>query len=95
MVTHRRSAEPAHPHGWIGYVVADRERTGNVLRLARWLVPAAVSMVAIVAAVLVVLVLVSPLAAAGLLGGGSTATAGGLAVRRWRRRGQTTRGARS
>ncbi len=95
MVKARKLAEPAHPHGWIGYVVADRERTGNVLRLARWLVPAAVSMLAIVAAVLVVLVLVSPLAAAGLLASGSTATAGGLTVRRRRRRGQSTCGAQS
>jgi hypothetical protein len=75
--------EPAHPHGVVGYTLADRDRTRNALRLVRW----AVLAMAIVATAVVALALFSPLAAAGLLAGGSTATAGGaLAIRRRRRR---------
>jgi len=77
--------EPAHPHGVVGYVLADSERTRNAVLLAHWMVPTAILVVAIIAGALVGLALFSPLAAAGLLGGGSTATAGSLAVCRWRR----------
>jgi Flp pilus assembly protein TadB len=74
--------EPAHPHGVVGYTLADPGRTRNALRLARW----AVLALAIVAAAVVALALFSPLAAAGLLAGGSTATGGAMAIRRRRRR---------
>ncbi|MGW4063689.1 hypothetical protein ACWEGE_35755 [Amycolatopsis sp. NPDC004747] len=76
--------EPAHPHGWIGYVVADCDRTRNVIRLARWAVLAAVLTLSIIVGGLVILALVSPAAAATLLAG-STA-AGGVALNRLRRR---------
>lgn len=70
-----------HPHGWFGYTISDRERTTNAVRLMRW----AVLVVAIVATAVVVLAHFSPLAAAGLLGGGPVATGGALALRRKRR----------
>lgn len=74
-----------HPHGWFGYTISDKERTTNALRLMRWAAPAAVLVVAIVATAVVVLAHFSPLAAAGLLGGGPVATGGVLALRRGRR----------
>ena len=56
--------EPAHPHGVVGYTLADPGRTRNALRLARW----ALLALAIVAAAVVALALFSPLeAAAGAL----------------------------
>jgi TctA family transporter len=55
--------EPAHPHGVVGYTLADPGRTRNALRLARW----AVLALAIVAAAVVALALFSPLEAAGAL----------------------------
>ncbi len=83
--------ELEHPHGWIGYVVADRDRTRNVVRLARWAILAAVLTLSIVAGALVILVLISPPAAAALLAGFTTA--GGVALHRLRRssRGSGTR----
>jgi uncharacterized membrane protein YphA (DoxX/SURF4 family) len=76
--------EPANPHGWLGYVVADRDRTKNVVRLARWLVLAAVLALAIVAGALVAIALVSPPAAAALFAGFTTV--GGVTLRRRSRR---------
>ena len=77
--------EPEHPHGWIGYVVADRDRTRNVVRLARWAILAAVLALSIIAAALVILTLVWPPAAATVLAG-TTATCGVALRRRGRRR---------
>jgi hypothetical protein len=82
---HQIEIESAHPHGVLGYVLADPVRTRNALRLAHWVAPTVVLTIAIVAAALVGLALFSPLAAAGLLGGGSTATVGGLALHHRRR----------
>jgi hypothetical protein len=59
---------------WFTQLVSDDRRTANAIRLARWaILPAAV-----LAAALIGLALVSPIAAAGLLG------AGGLAISRRR-----------
>ncbi|WP_285485575.1 hypothetical protein [Amycolatopsis taiwanensis] len=63
----------------IGYTLANRERTTNAIRLARW----AVLAVAIVAASTVVLALVSPVTAAGLVSSG-TVTGSTLAFLRRR-----------
>jgi hypothetical protein len=76
--------EQGHPHGWLGYVVADPDRTANALRLARGLTPVAIVVLLVLAATLVAIALVSPATAAGLLGGGTAA--GGLARARRRRR---------
>jgi hypothetical protein len=59
---------------WFTQLVSDDRRTTNAIRLARW----AVLPVAVLAAALIGLAIVSPIAAAGLLG------AGGLAIRRTR-----------
>ena len=53
--------EPAHPHGVVGYTLADPGRTRNALRLARW----ALLALAIVAAAVVALALFSPLGGGG------------------------------
>lgn len=74
----------AHPHGWFGYTISDKERTANALRLVRWVALAAVLVVGIVAVAFVVLAQVSPMVAAGLLGGGPIAAGGALALRRRR-----------
>ena len=76
--------EKGHPHGWLGYVVADPDRTANALRLARGLTPVAIIVLLVLAATLVAIALVSPVTAAGLLGGGTAA--GGLAAHTRRRR---------
>ncbi|SDZ06676.1 hypothetical protein SAMN05421504_10920 [Amycolatopsis xylanica] len=81
MVTRR---EPEHPHGWLGYVVADQERTANALRLARWLGLIALGGLLIVAALIVALAVLSPLYAASLVGGGSSMALGGVALSRWK-----------
>lgn len=57
---------------WFTHVVSDDQRTANAIRLARW----ATLAIALVVAAIVGLAIVSPVAAAGLLG------AGGLAIRR-------------
>lgn len=61
---------------WFTHVVSDDQRTANAIRLVRW----ATLPAALIAAAIVGLAIVSPVAAAGLLGG-----AGALAVRRNRR----------
>lgn len=63
-----------HQH-WLTHVVSDDRRTANAIRLVRW----ATLPAALIAAAVVVLAIVSPLAAAGLLGGTA------LAVRHRRR----------
>ncbi len=65
---------------WFTRMISDDHRTSNALRLARWVLPALVLVVGIVAAAVVLLAIASPLAAAGLLGGGSVG--GALAARR-------------
>ncbi|MFJ9785137.1 hypothetical protein ACIRSS_36585 [Amycolatopsis sp. NPDC101161] len=72
-----------HPHGVVGYTLDDDDRTRNAIRLVRW----AVLGLAIVAAAVVAVALVSPVAAAGLLVGGSTAT-GAASAWRHRRKGK-------
>lgn len=60
---------------WLTHLVSDDQRTTNAIRLVRWAtLPAALIAIAVVA-----LAIVSPMTAAGLLGG-----AGALAVRRRR-----------
>ena len=59
---------------WLTHLVSDDRRTANAIRLLRW----ATLPAALVVAALIGLALVSPIAAAGLLG------AGGLAIRRRR-----------
>lgn len=71
-----RRGEPGHPHGWLGYIVADPDRTTNVLRLARGLAPVAITALLVTAATLVVITMTAPVTAAGLLAGATTA--GGL-----------------
>jgi hypothetical protein len=78
----------AHPHGWFGYIVEDKERTANCVRLLRWLAIGTVAPLAVLAVVLWLL-LQSPVVAAAI-GGVSAATAGGAAWSSWRR----TRGRR-
>ncbi len=77
----RVRGEPPHPHGVVGYLLADDDRTRNAIRLVRW----AVLGLAIVAGAVVAVALVSPVAAAGLLVGGSTATGAASAWRRHRK----------
>lgn len=76
---------------WLREVCASDTSTRNALRLARWVAPTLVLTLLIAAAALVGLALASPLAAAGLLGGGSIATGGSLvAFSRRSRHGSST-----
>jgi hypothetical protein len=77
-----------HPHGIVGYVVADHHRTGNAVRLARWAIGGTVLTMLVLAAALV-LALRSP-AAAGLLTAGSLAANSAVGLTAWRRH-RTTR----
>lgn len=76
-------AEP-HPHGWVGYVVDDKTRTDNFMRLLRWLICGGIAALGVVALILWLL-LQLPIAAA-VVGGASAATGSATAWRRWRRR---------
>jgi hypothetical protein len=73
--------QAGNPHGLLGYVLDDPKRTDNALRFVHWVVLA----LAIVAAAVVMLAMASPLAAAGLFGGGSI---GGFALHRVYRQGR-------
>jgi len=49
---------------WLTHVVSDDQRTANAIRLVRW----ATLPAALIAAAIVALAVISPIAAAGLLG---------------------------
>lgn len=72
--------------GWLLDVLDNKRRTDNLMRLLRWLVPAAVLVTIIMSTTVVVIALGSPIAITGLAGGASTATLGGLAWRAHRTR---------
>ena len=71
---------------WLLHILDNQHRTDNLLRLLRWLVPAAVLITAIVSTTLVVIALGSPATITGLAGGASTATVDGLLWRAHRTR---------
>lgn len=75
----------AHPHGFLGYVVDDDQRTKNCLRLLRG---AVVSTVVTGMVVAMVLWLLLQLAAAAAVVGGLSATAAAAAWLARRRRGK-------
>lgn len=79
-MTEARRRQPTHPHGWLGYVVADPRRTANAVRLARW----AVLALTIIAAAAVAIAFSSPFAAAALLAAATTASSATVRLCRYR-----------
>jgi hypothetical protein len=84
-VNHRPDPERANPHGWLGYVVSDRRRTDNAIRLGRSVALCVLVVIIFAAISLAIVATVSPVAACGMV---SLATVGAGAVvrRRGRRR---------
>ncbi|GAA1971867.1 hypothetical protein GCM10009754_52870 [Amycolatopsis minnesotensis] len=78
------SSNDAHPHGLIGYVLDDRQRTDNCLRLLRWLIFGAIATGAVLALLLWLLLQLH--VAAVMVGGLTSAAAAGSGWRAWRRR---------
>jgi hypothetical protein len=95
-MTHTTPPTPQPPGfastNWLTHILDNQRRTDNLLRLLRWLVPAAVLITAIVSATLVVIALGAPATITGLAGGASTATVGGLLWRAHRTRIRTPNG---
>ena len=77
-------AERPHPHGLLGYVVEDKQRTSNCLRLLRWVISGAVVFAGVVALVLWLLLQLTVIEA--MVGGLSSAAAVGAGWRLWLRR---------
>lgn len=85
MTTSRCSRQ--NPHGLLGFILDDDARTSRALQLLGKLqLPAMITMFAVSAA-LVTIALVSPWAAATLLGSGTAGVAGTKAIRARRRAG--------
>ncbi|SFI90831.1 hypothetical protein SAMN04489731_11415 [Amycolatopsis regifaucium] len=72
-----RPGEAPHPHGFIGYVVEDKQRTQNCLRLLRWLIVGAIAAGGVLALVLWLMLQLTVLA--GVVGGLSSIAAAGAA----------------
>jgi hypothetical protein len=76
-----------HPHGLLGHIVDDDDRTRRALRLLLWGMPALLLLLATGIGGLALLAVISP--TAGLVGAGAAAVTGtgtAVVVRRGRRR---------
>lgn len=86
MTTSKRLEKEVHRHGWFGYAISNRQRTENLLRIARLLLVALVVTALVLCSAVVALALFSPVAAMGIFGGSALVTGGTFARRRWHRK---------